>query len=108
MAPVHGISWDDRKRRAVGAFATAAALLAGAGAVAATAHAGTHFVSVIVRAQPGQGVAAAAAVAQFGGRVEQHIALVNALVADVPADAVPDLETSRLLQLGWRRLQPRD
>ena len=95
MAPVHGISWDDRKRRAVGAIATAAALLAGAGAVATTAHASTHFVSVIVRAQPGQGAAAVAAVTQFGGRVEQHIALVNAVVADVPADAVPDLETSR-------------
>ncbi len=39
MVPVHGISWDDRKRRSVSAMATATALMLSAGALATTAHA---------------------------------------------------------------------
>jgi serine protease AprX len=105
MAPVQGISWDDRKRRSVGAIAaaTATALLlsaaaltttAHANALTTTAHASTHLVSVIVRAQAGAGAAADEQIASVGGHVQQHIGLINAVVADVPAGAVPQLEAS--------------
>jgi len=96
MAPVHGISWDDRKRRTVGAMATATAVLLSAGALATTAHAAdTHLVSVIVRAQPAETAAADQQITALGGHVQQHISLINAVVAQVPADAVPALETSQ-------------
>jgi serine protease AprX len=103
MDPVQGISWDDRKRRTVGAMATATALLLGAGAFATTAHATAltttaharaHLVSVIVRDQPGDGAAADQEIAALGGHVQQHIGLINAVVADVPASAVAQLEAS--------------
>jgi serine protease AprX len=94
MAPVQGISWDDRKRRTVTAMATATALLLSAGALATTAHADSHLVSVIVRAQPSEIVAADQDITALGGHVEQHISLINAVVADVPAGAVAELETS--------------
>jgi len=103
MDPVQGISWDDRKRRTVGAMATATALLLGAGAFATTAHAtaltttahaNAHLVSVIVRDQPGDGAAADQQIAALGGHVQQHIGLINAVVADVPASAVAQLEAS--------------
>jgi serine protease AprX len=94
MAPVQGISWDDRKRRTVGAMATATALLLSAGAFTTTAHASTHLVSVIVRAQAGGGAAADQEITVLGGHVQQHIGLINAVVADVPASAVPRLEAS--------------
>ena len=96
MAPVHGISWDDRKRRTVAAMATAAAVMLSAGALATTAHAAdAHFVSVIVRAQPAETTAADQQITALGGRVQQRISLINAVVAQVPADAVPELETSQ-------------
>jgi serine protease AprX len=96
MAPVHGISWDDRKRRTVAAMATAAAVMLSAGALATTAHAAdTHLVSVIVRAQPAETAAADQQITALGGRVQQHISLINAVVAQVPADAVPELESSQ-------------
>ena len=94
MAPVHGISWDDRKRRTVSAMATATAVMLSAGALATTAHAETRLVSVIVRAQSGQSAAADQEIASVGGQVQQHIALINAVVANVPADSVPELEPS--------------
>jgi serine protease AprX len=98
MAPVQGISWDDRKRRTVGVMATATALLLSAGtfttAAHATAHATAHLVSVIVRDQPGDGAAADQQIAALGGHVRQHIGLINAVVADVPASAVAQLEAS--------------
>jgi serine protease AprX len=103
MDPVQGMSWDDRKRRTVGAMAAATALLLSAGALATSAHANTlstaphtnaHLVSVIVRAQPAQGAAADQQITAFGGHVGQHIGLINAVVADVPASAVPQLEAS--------------
>ena len=92
MAPVHGISWDDRKRRVVSAMAAATAVVLSAGALATTAHASdAHLVSVIVRAQPGEIGAASQDVTAFGGHVDQQISLINALVADVPTDAVAGL-----------------
>jgi serine protease AprX len=103
MDPVQGISWDDRKRRTVGAIATATALLLSAGALATSAHASTltpaahtnaHLVSVIVRAQPGGGAAADQQITSLGGHVQQHIGLINAVVADVPASTVAQLEAS--------------
>ncbi|MFI5285070.1 MAG: S8 family serine peptidase [Candidatus Dormibacteria bacterium] len=94
MAPVHGISWDDRKRRTVTAAATAAALMLSAGALATTAHADTHLVSVIVRAQPTEGAAADQQITALGGHIQQHISLINAIVATVPASSVPELEAS--------------
>jgi serine protease AprX len=94
MGPVHGISWDDRKRRTVSALATAAAVMLSAGALATTAHADSHLVSVVVRAQPTESAAADQEITSLGGHVQQHISLINATVAEVPASAVPELETS--------------
>ena len=96
MVPVHGISWDDRKRRSVSAVATATALMLSAGALATTAHAAadTHLVSVIVRAQAAGTAAADQEITSLGGLVQQHISLINAIVAEVPAGAVPELEAN--------------
>src|SRR6202166_876684 len=94
MAPVHGISWDDRKRRTVSAMVAAVAVLLSAGALTTAAHTNAHLVSVIVRAQPGQGAAADQQVTSLGGQIQQHISLINAVVAEVPADAVPELNAS--------------
>jgi serine protease AprX len=96
MVPVHGISWDDRKRRSVSAVATATALMLSAGALATTAHAATdtHLVSVIVRAQPAETTAADQVITSLGGSVQQHISLINAIVAEVPAGAVAELEAN--------------
>jgi len=95
MAPVHGISWDDRKRRTVGAMATAIAVLLSAGALTTASHASAHLVSVIVRALPGQGAAADQQVTSLGGHIQQHISLINAVVAEVPANAIPELNASQ-------------
>jgi serine protease AprX len=89
-----GISWDDRKRRAVGAIATAASMLLAAGALSAVVQAAPQFVSVIVRAQPGMGAAANQAVTSAGGHVEQTIGLINAVVAEVPTTHVQGLSAS--------------
>jgi serine protease AprX len=94
MDPVHGISWDDRKRRAVTAAASAIALLLSAGATATAVHAASPFVSVIVRAQPAEGAAAEQQVTSLGGHIQERISLINAVVADVPVSAVPELEAS--------------
>jgi serine protease AprX len=94
MDPVHGISWDDRKRRTVSAMVAAVAVVLSAGALTTAAHANPHLVSVIVRAQPGQGAAADQQVTSLGGLIQQHISLINAVVAEVPADAVPELNAS--------------
>jgi serine protease AprX len=94
MAVANGISWDDRKRRTVTAVASAAAVLLSAGAFAAVVHVSPRMVSVIVRAQPGQGAAADQEVAFFGGHVDQQISLINAVVADVPANAIPELSAA--------------
>jgi serine protease AprX len=95
MAPVHGISWDDRKRRTVSAMATAVAVLLSAGALTSAAHPSAHLVSVIVRALPGQGAAADQQITSLGGHIQQHISLINAVVAEVPANAVPELNASQ-------------
>jgi serine protease AprX len=89
-----GISWDDRKRRTVMAVATATAVLLSAGAFATSAHAAPRMVSVIVRAHPGEVAAADQLVTSLGGRVDQQIALINSVVADVPATALPALSDS--------------
>ena len=96
MVPVHGISWDDRKRRSVSAMATATALMLSAGALATTAHAAadTHLVSVIVRAQPAGTAAANQEITSLGGVVQQHISLINAIVAEVPAGSLAELEAN--------------
>jgi serine protease AprX len=94
MKAADGISWDDRKRRTVTAVATATAMMLTAGAFATSAHAAPRMVSVIVRAQPGHAAAAAQLVTSLGGHVGQQIALINALVADVPATAVSTLSAS--------------
>jgi serine protease AprX len=94
MTPVQGISWDDRKRRTVAAMGTAVAVLLSAGAVTAAAQVNSHLVSVIVRAQPGQGAAADQTVTSLGGHIQNHISLINAVVAEVPANAVPELSGS--------------
>ena len=95
MVPVHGISWDDRKRRSVSAIATAAALLVGAGALATVA-AREHAPRLRDRAcATGPGCSRGRGGRRIlGGHVQEHIALINAVVADVPASAVADLEAS--------------
>ncbi|HEY6469737.1 MAG TPA: S8 family serine peptidase [Candidatus Dormibacteraeota bacterium] len=94
MKAADGISWDDRKRRTVTAVATATAMVLTAGAFATSAHAAPRMVSVIVRAQPGDAAAADQLVTSLGGHVDQQIALINSLVADVPATALPQLNAS--------------
>src|ERR1700686_5117828 len=94
MAPVHGISWDDRKRRTVSAMVAAVAVLLSAGALTTAARANPHLISVIVRALPGQGAAADQQVTSLGGHLQEHISLINAVVAEGPADAVPELNAS--------------
>src|SRR5579872_6056011 len=94
MIAADGISWDDRKRRTITAVATATAMVLNAGAFATSAHAAPRIVSVIVRAQPGDAAAAGQLVTSLGGQVTQQITLINALVADVPASALPQLNAS--------------
>jgi serine protease AprX len=94
MIAADGISWDDRKRRTITAVATATAMVLTAGAFATSAHAAPRMVSVIVRAQPGEDAAADQLVTSLGGQVTQQISLINALVADVPASALPQLNAS--------------
>src|SRR5580698_7827355 len=94
MKAADGISWDDRKRRTVTAVATATAMVLTAGAFATSAHAAPRMVSVIVRAAPGEGAAAAQLVTSLGGQVDQQITLINALVADVPSTALSQLRAS--------------
>src|SRR5579862_5339972 len=94
MAPVQGISWDDRKRRTVTAMAAGAAALLTAGTFATAVHAAPRMASVIVRAEPGQGAAAGQDITALGGQVTNQIPLINAAVADVPANMVPSLSTA--------------
>ncbi len=94
MKAADGISWDDRKRRTVTAVATATAMVLAAGAFATSAHAAPRMISVIVRAQPGDAAAADQLVTSLGGHVDQQIALINALVAEVPASATSTLGAS--------------
>jgi serine protease AprX len=94
MIAADGISWDDRKRRTVTAVATATAMMLTAGAFATSAHAAPRMASVIVRAQPGDAAAADQLVTSLGGHVDQQITLINALVAEVPPSALPQLTAS--------------
>ncbi len=94
MAVVHGISWDDRKRRTVSVMATAAAVMLTTAAFATGVHAAGPMSSVIVRAEPGQAAAANQDITTLGGHVTQQIGLINAVVADVPSNAVPELRAS--------------
>jgi serine protease AprX len=94
MAPVQGISWDDRKRRTVTAMAAASVALLTASTFATAVHAAPRMVSVIVRALPGQGAAANQDITSVGGQVTQQISLINAVVANVPANAVPELSAA--------------
>jgi serine protease AprX len=85
------ITWNDRKSRRAGA-----AMIVGLGAVmwAGALSAALHhapLVSVIVRAQAGEQSAAAQAVSDAGGSVQSRIAVIDGLVARVPADAVAAL-----------------
>ena len=66
-----------------------------AGALTTASHASAHLVSVIVRALPGQGAAADEQVTSLGGHIQQHISLINAVVAEVPANAIPELNASQ-------------
>jgi serine protease AprX len=91
MAAANGISWDDRKRRTVSAMATATAVLLSAGALTTAVRADPHLVSVIVRAHPAEGAVADQLVTSLGGQIQQHISLINAVVANVPTSAVPEL-----------------
>jgi serine protease AprX len=94
MAPVQGISWDDRKRRTVTAMAAGAAALLTASTFATAVHAAPRMVSVIVRALPGQGAAADQDITAVGGQVTNQIPLINAAVANVPANMVPALSVA--------------
>jgi len=94
MKIVQSISWDDRKRRAAVAMAGAMCATLSAGAVASTLSAKSQLVSVVLRAEPGQLQAADATVASFGGRVERDIALINGVVAEVPAGSMASLAAS--------------
>jgi serine protease AprX len=94
MAVVHGISWDDRKRRTVSVMATATAVLLTTAAFATGAHAAAPMSSVIVRAQPGQAAAADQDITSLGGHVTQQIGLINSVVADVPSTSVAELRAS--------------
>ena len=94
MTAADGISWDDRKRRAVGAIATAASMLLAAGALSALVQAAPQYESVIVRAQPGQTAVAGQAITAAGGHVQQTIGLINAVVAEVPTTHVQELGAS--------------
>ncbi len=49
---------------------------------------------MIVRAQPAGTAAADQEITSLGGLVQQHISLINAIVAEVPAGAVPELEAN--------------
>jgi serine protease AprX len=57
--------------------------------------AATADVSVIVRAQPGAGVATEALVRRLGGRVEHGLPLVSGFAAHVPARALAPLRAAR-------------
>src|SRR5580700_8579975 len=94
MAPVQGISWDDRKRRTVTAMAAGAVALLTASTFATAVHAAPRMDSVIVRAQPGQSAAADQDITAVGGQVTQQISLINAAVANVPANEVVELSTA--------------
>ncbi|MGA7989141.1 MAG: S8 family serine peptidase [Candidatus Dormiibacterota bacterium] len=94
MAVVHGISWDDRKRRTVTGMATAAAVLLTTAAFAPGVHAASPMTSVIVRAQPGQGTTADQDITSLGGHVTQQIGLINAVAADVPFSSVAELRAA--------------
>jgi serine protease AprX len=94
MAVVHGISWDDRKRRTVSVMATASAVLLTTAAFATGAHAAGPMSSVIVRAQPGQAAAADQDITSLGGHVTQQVSLIDSVVADVPSASLPELRAS--------------
>lgn len=90
----HSISWDDRKRRVAGAMAATMCAVAFAGAVSSALYAVPHLVSVVVRAEPGQVAAADGVLTSLGGEVEQHIGLINSVVAQVPTGALPALSAA--------------
>jgi subtilisin family serine protease len=94
MKAADGISWDDRKRRTVTAMAAATAVVLSGGAFATSVDAAPRMVSVIVRAAPGESAAAGQLVTSLGGHVDQQFALINSLVADVPATSVAELTAS--------------
>src|ERR1700689_1956303 len=94
MSPVHGISWDDRKRRTVTAMAAGAVVLLTASTFATAVHAAPLMVSVIVRAVPGQVATADQDITNLGGAVTNQIPLIGASVADVPASVVPALSAA--------------
>ena len=85
------ITWNDRKsRRAGAAMIVTLGVVMWAGALTSALH-HSQNVSVIVRAHAGEQGAAAQAVGDLGGTVVNRIALINGLVASVPADSVASL-----------------
>ena len=113
MGPVHGISWDDRKRRTVSALAAATAVMLSAGALATTVHADTRLVSVIVRAQPAETAAADQEITSLGGQSSSTSIAHQRNRGGSPSQRRPELETTaavaqvtlnapvQLLGAGW-------
>jgi serine protease AprX len=95
MEVAYAISWDDAKSKRATRIVLAvflAALITQAVGMAVQAL--PSIVSVIVRAQPGQTAAASQLVTDAGGRVVGQIGLIDALVADVPSNAVAGISRS--------------
>ena len=101
MRPLSLLSWNDKKRTRVSlsgmvvAAAAAASATVSVGAAPAPDFAGTPAVRVIVTVAPGSQSFADRDITEAGGQVLEHIQLINASVASVPAGAV-----------GWLAEQP--
>ncbi len=89
---VRSITWNDRKNpRVLGAMLVALGSVLSAGALNVAQHRDPHLLSVIVRAQDGEQEAAAQTVQNLGGKIVRRIAVIDGLVAQVPAEALPML-----------------
>src|SRR5919106_3782596 len=87
-----GMSWGHPKKGRSGRTAVAAVLiLVVATLLPVSGAASTPSTRVIVRAVPGTEVAAAEAVVAAGGRVGHPLSIIHGFVANVPAEALPDL-----------------
>jgi len=87
-----GMSWGHPKKGRSGRTAVAAVLiLVVATLLPVSGAASTSSTRVIVRAVPGTEVAAAEAVVAAGGRVGHPLSIIHGFVANVPAEALPDL-----------------
>src|ERR687891_1621158 len=87
-----GMSWGHPKKGRSRRTAVAAVLiLVVATLLPVSGAASTPSTRVIVRAVPGTEVAAAEAVVAAGGRVGHPLSIIHGFVANVPAEALPDL-----------------